>query len=216
MNHSEQVIREYVNRFEEKYPAHSAYDKPLEQMARIGLKKITERDVDEIIEPFLYGWGRMGRVLGKIDFGGWQSNLAEVIRTNCHVLEDFRTNDLASVDLCTLETQIAETYGSFKNAVGKIASAKVLHLICPRFFPLWDNDIANGVRAEIRDHGETGRIAEDWSGEDYYRFMEGIKLFMAQHEGVLCSLASQYQQGKLRVVDEFLWWGTHRPLSLFF
>ena len=51
-------------------------------MAIIDLANITEITVEDIVKSFLYVWGRMGRVLGQINFLGWQAKVAEIIKSN--------------------------------------------------------------------------------------------------------------------------------------
>jgi hypothetical protein len=209
-----QVIKEYVKRFGQKYND-NVYNKYLKEAEKIGLDSITEKEVEEVIKPFLYQWGRMGRVLGRQKFQNWGSNLAKQIRSNYDKLEDFKSKDLVNInpDLSKFESDIKKCYESFKGAVGPIAAVKVLHLICPYFFPLWDNDIAKAIRNEFNGRNEK---VEEFSGGDYYRFMQQIKDFIEKYKKVLSDLSVQYKKGKLKILDECLWWATHRSLSLFF
>lgn len=214
MNYSEQIIKECVKRFEQEYIGYSIYSECLEVMSEIDLEGITEKEVDVVIKPFLYEWGRMGRVLGRVEFLDWTSNLAEQIRTNCETLKDFRTKDLADVDLSKFESDIKRCYEFARKAVGQIAAAKVLHLVCPNFFPLWDNPIAKAVRTDLKGKAEGNNKVENFSGADYYRFMGKIQNFIKEYEKVLSNLVGRYRKGKLKILDECLWWITQRPLSL--
>jgi hypothetical protein len=213
MDYGELLIREYVTRLEQKYSVDSLYRGSLERMGQIDLRSITEEVVEGIVEPFLYEWGRMGRVLGRPEFCDWHGNLAAQIRSNHQVLTDFRSKQLVEVNLDEFESDVRNCYDSFRQAVGQVASAKVLHLICPDFFPLWDNAIAKAVRTELVEK-TNGRGIKDFSAADYYRFMRGIQTLLKRYGEVLLHLANQYGKRQLRIVDEFLWWATHRPLSL--
>jgi len=216
MNLGEQIIKEYVKRYEQKYSADPVYNGFLGSMAKIDLKGITEGEVREVIEPFLYEWGRMGRVLGRIEYLNWERNLASAIRSNCQRLKGFGTKDLTGVNLGQLEPQIMKCYESFKEAVGPIAAAKVLHLICPNFFPLWDNSIAEAFRNEISDRSKVSEKVENFSGRDYARFMEQIQELISKYGKLLSYLASQHKKGKLKILDECLWGTAHRPVTLLF
>lgn len=204
MNYIEQVVKEYVERFEQASVGNPVYSKYLEAMGRVDLYTVTVKEVTEVIQPFLYKWGGMGRKLGQKEFQDWKSNLAKQIQLNHKKLGDFKTEDLANTDINKYEPDIKNCYSLFKKAVGRIAAAKVLHLICPNFFPLWDNDIAKG----------TGIV--EFSAGDYYRFMQEMQSFIRKYKKVLSDLATQYKWSVLKIVDECLWWATKRPLCLFF
>lgn len=213
MKYREQIINEYVERIEEWYTDHSIYSKYLEEMEGMDLmdlKDLTKEDVGRVIKPFLYKWGRMGRVLGRNEFKDWESDFVKKVQSNYEKLENFRTKNLVDIELTEFESDIKKCYDSFKETIGQIAAAKVLHLICPNFFPLWDNDIAKAIRNEY------GEEVEDFSGADYYRFMQKLQDFIKEYEGVLSDLVNRYRRGKLKILDEFLWAIAHRPLSIFF
>jgi len=241
MNVAEQVIKEYVNQLEKKFGGDTKYKKYLAEMNKIKLKVITEDDVRRVIQPFLYDWGGMDRVLGKKEFRNWQTNIVRPIKSSSEKLEDFKKRNLGDVKLGELEPGIKCCYESLCKVIGGIAAAKVLHLICPSFFPLWDNPIANAIRNEDvqvvelypTDYGRQryGSTIDDfakflerkgerklkkWSHE-YYRFMQATQNFIKRYEAILSELATKYQKGILRISDECFWWAaTHRPLYLFF
>jgi len=217
-NKNERIIEEYVKRFEQAYTNRSTYSQRLKEMAEIKLADITQTDVERVIRKFLYQWGRMGRILGRQEYAGWQKRLAEQIRSSSGKLRSFRQKDLADpkLQLGNFDSDIKKLYGSFKGIVGRTAATKALHLICPNFFPMWDNDIARAVRSEIQRKEEKSNTIEDFSSADYYRFVGQVLNFIKKYETVLSDLATQHKKGKLKILDEFLWWATHRPLSLFF
>jgi len=211
----EQVIKEYVKRFEQEYSGSSIYNECLKDVRGIELGDITEEEVEEVIKPFLYEWGRMGRVLGRPKFFHWESELRKQIQFNCERLEGFRKQDLSDVDLSEFESDIEKCYESFEKAIGRIAATKVLHLICPNLFPLWDNDIARAVKNELDRKSEGRNEVDNSSGADYYRFMQEMQNLIKEYKGLLSDLANRYKKGELKILDECLWWATHRPLSLF-
>jgi len=213
MDYGELLIKECVRQHEQKYGTDAVYSGSLEKMRQVDLDNITEETVERIVEPFLYEWGRMGRVLGRPDFRDWQSDLAVQIRSKHKVLTVFRDRHLLEVSLGDFESDVRNCYDSFRHTVGQIASVKVLHLICPDFFPLWDNAIAKGIRTELVENTNGERIKE-FSSADYYRFMRGIQTLLNRYREVFKQLANQHAKRQLRILDEFLWWVTHRPLSL--
>ena len=217
-NKNEGIIEEYVKRFEQAYTDSSTYTQRLQEMAEIKLADIAQADVERVIRRFLYQWGRMGRVLGRSEFRDWESDVAKLVRAKCEKLEDFRRKDLADsrLNVSEFELDLKKLYDCFKHIVGPVAATKVLHLICPNFFPMWDNDIARAVRSEIQRKEERNNTIEEFSAADYYRFVGQVLNFIKKYETVLSDLAAQYKKGELKILDEFLWWVTHRPLSLFF
>lgn len=213
-----EMIKAVVGKHEDVYGGDSLYNSAITRMAAIDLSNIDESDVVGIVERFLYEWGGMGRVLGRIEYLGWQEKVAEVVKGNAEKLKRFQKRVIENEDLDDYKVEIVKLYEILKGITGPIASAKILSLICPNFFPLWDNAIANAVRAEIADTESYGfdKSVEILSGEDYFRFMVGIKLFMVKHADIISSLSRQYQQKKLRIVDECLWSLVRRPFYLIF
>lgn len=179
-------------------------------------KKISKNQVEsdanmKIIKRFLYVWGRMGRVLGRYEFKNWEKKLKPEIMKNHEKLTEFRTLELLKTDLTKHKQDIKKCYDSFHSALGPIATAKTLHLLCPRFFPLWDNAIAAAFRSE---RIATKRIVQ-FSSEDYYYFIKDVKKFALKYEDILMSLSKKHNKNILRTIDEFAWLITHKPLSLF-
>lgn len=213
-----EMIKAIVDKHEDVYGGDSLYNSAITRMAAIDLSNINESDVEVIVERFLYEWGRMGRVLGRIEYLGWQEKVAEIVKANAENLKRFQKKIIENEDLDDYKIEIVKLYMTFKGITGSIASAKILNLICPNFFPLWDNAIADAVRVELAHIESYGfdKSIEVFSGEDYFRFMVGIKLFMVKHADIISSLSRQYQQKKLRIVDECLWSLARRPFYLIF
>jgi hypothetical protein len=212
------MIQATVDKHEATYRGDSLYNRFVMRMSTVELENISESDVTNVIEPFLYEWGRMGRVLGRQEFWDWQEKVAEMVKLNCTSLKEFQARDIENESLSNNKDEIIGLYESFKEATGQVASAKILNLICPDFFPLWDNAIASGIRVELANLPgySFDKNIEPFSGQDYFRFTEGIKIFMLRHNGVISQLSNQYQDKKLRIVDECLWWMARRPFSLIF
>ena len=208
----DELIKEYVKRYETDYSDSHTYNRYTKEMKGIDLMRIDKNKVNEVVKPFLHRWGRMGRVMGRMH--GWEGRAVTEIQKNHKILGEFREKDVVDVNLGPLEQEIKILYESFRGISGNIASAKILHLICSDFFPLWDNDIANNVRYEIKGKCRYNKRIEDFSGEDYYRFMIGMQNFIKEHKKTVSDLSKQYGKGRLKIVDECLFWAVHRPLFL--
>ena len=206
---AEDIIRASVERCESMFGSDFDYSHPVSQMSQIALRSIDRTDVYIIIEPYLYTWGRMGRVLGRSKFDGWQGKVANLVRLEASKLEHLRTLELEQVPLEGRRAQIVELFDSFQAIVLGIAAGKVLHLICPAFFPLWDNAIASGMLAESKLS-----LHDPISGQDYFEFMRGVQSMLRKRSKLWIELSTGYRKGTLKIVDEYLWWTVRRPFSL--
>ncbi|MBI2847568.1 MAG: hypothetical protein HYX83_00170 [Chloroflexi bacterium] len=213
------LVKMFVDKHENEYGGDSGdnrYKNAVKYFS--GLDHIGEPLVWEILTDFLYIWGRMGRVLGREKFSSWQMKATGIIRSNNRILKRFQAKAIEEEILNTHKAEIISLYESFNEAVGPIASAKILHVICPDFFPLWDNAIADALRAELVDsQGNSFNTSiSPFSGEDYFRFMEGTKLFMLGHRNIISQLANRYNKTKLRIIDECFWQAARRPFYICF
>lgn len=212
------MIKAIVDKHEAVYKGDSLYKNSIARVAAIDLSKVNESDVRNIVQRFLYEWGRMGRVLGQGKYFGWQGEVAEIIRTNSEILKKYQQRAIENGNLHNCREEIIRLYEAFQSKTGSIASAKILNLICPGFFPLWDNAIADAVRSELFEvmGYNFDKNIDAFSGRDYFRFVDGVKLFITRHYDIISSLSRQYQQNKLRIVDECFWWVVRRPFYLIF
>ena len=212
------LITAVVGAHDIKYSGDKLYSHYVQRMGGVNIARIRQADVIEIVQPFLYRWGVMGRLLGQARFNGWQSRLAQIIGSHSRLLGQFQGQDITGVNLRSHGSDVVTLYESVKGVVGQIAAAKVLNLVCPDFFPLWDNAIASAMRAELANMAgySFNSGVEAFSGEDYLRFMEGVQLFISRHSAVISVLANQYSQRKLKTVDACFWYMTGRPFFLVF
>jgi len=228
MDHIEAAIIEYVKRSQDAYPDHSLYREYLGKMEKTRLAQLNEIKVAMIMRPFLYQWGKMGRVLGQKEFMGWERGIAEKVRVNLEKFEKFRSMYLLNTTLGDFRKDIVKAYDSFKGVVERVAATKLLHIICPNFFPLWDNAIKMALKAELigtisegvedlidKDIDLLCDKIEDFSGEDYYIFMRMTQYFIRRYERTFLELARTYEKGVIKILDDLLWMAAHRPLSLF-
>jgi hypothetical protein len=73
-------------------------------------------------------------------------------------IEDFSDDDRSMVE---------ELFCDFELVLGPVGAAKCLHLLAPRFFPLWDRDIASAYLVSLLEPGK--------NGERYGHFMRIVK-----------------------------------------
>lgn len=203
------IIREYVNRCNSGEVPEDIYRTSVQAARRLNLQNVSKEDIEQVVQPFLYKWGRMGRVLGRAKFVNWKENLINAVSRNVSLLQRYATIDLTDADLAIERQHIEKLYKSFRDAVGQVAATKCLHLFCPGFFPMWDTAIAGTVRKE-----RNASSLEEFSTEDFCQFVEQIRSFIIGNSVLISLLAEKYGKTKVKIVDEVFWWATQRPLCL--
>lgn len=217
LNPEEKDIKKYVEIFEEEwgFGDNLIYRGCLEAVKKIELYKIKGKDVKGPIRTFLINWGLMGRVLNrkpteksKIDRRCWERRLASKIRTFRNELDTFRGLNLENIDdISKYEKKIIECFNGIseckkgnKRGIGPVAAGKVLHLICPDFFPMWDIAIRERV-AKDSGHEPIGA-----NGNGYYKFMGKIQNFLKTktYDSTLSEMSKKYKKSKIKIVDEFM------------
>ncbi len=148
MNALDNLIKEYVDQFETNFKSDSKYLEYLEKMNIVNLNNVTEDNVKNMVKPYLYNWGKMHRFLGQKKLAGWELKIAEQIRLNSTLLNSYKQRNIVKSNLTDIETGIKQCYSSLFKIVGKIGAGKLLHFLCPAFFPPWDNPIANAISNE--------------------------------------------------------------------
>jgi len=88
------------------------------------------------------------------------------------------------------EATVRSLFESFETVLGPIGAAKSLHLLAPRFFPLWDRAIATGYGLPLGRRGS--------NGIRYCRFMRIAK---AQCESV--GGEESLKHNPLKAIDEY-------------
>ena len=183
----------------------------------------------KIIWNFIITWGGMRRT-GK---GANIPKTGGVIEKYGNFLQRARRQDLHGRTLQVDRQTIEDLFDDLYPLVGAISSAKILHLICPGFFPLWDQAIINGYNSSYKaKHGsplvELVRVPNTTygkraSGRGYYDFMEFTRAFIGKHHHQLTQIQAalknahvhNYEKSLLKLVDEFNMHATHVPFYYF-
>jgi hypothetical protein len=205
-----EVMADYVRKFnrEEKAKARSTYEKCLCSMARV--KAFTEPDVIDIVREHLYNWG-MRRCLCKIEKRGWEKRVAKALGSQGSRLNEFRRLKLESSRLEPRAPDIGECFDAICKTTTPIAAGKVLHLLCPDFFPPWDNAIAHAMWTERTQ--DCPRGCPRLSGKDYLAFMIQVQNIARVHQGLLHGLSQELRGRRIpKLIDDFLLWTVRRPL----
>jgi len=132
------------------------------ELVRLAIAKKTDLTVAEALGTLLQTWNK--------SFYRFHATFDEAHVRALEVLIEERMDYLMrlrsrSIDSIRVEenASVGQLYTAFEKVLGPVGAAKALHLLAPRFFPLWDRAIANhyGVRL-----GRTGE-----NTDNYLRFM---------------------------------------------
>lgn len=105
--------------------------------------KTIDSPTPENIVLFLNRWGIM-RMHFDVD------KISECITETKNHLNAFRTYRFESVDLKPLKDNILDIFLKYQKSTGSpVAASKVLHVLVPRFFVMWDNAIRAGYGCGI-------------------------------------------------------------------
>lgn len=102
----------------------------------------------------------------------------------------FRARDIASFVRETDAPEVRLVFGRLERVLGRVGAAKALHILAPRFFPLWDNPIAEAYGFLL---GPVGSNAET-----YLQFMQLVQGQAASVREVI-----PHRQDVLKAIDEF-------------
>ena len=191
---------ELVNLYEKTYSnLDSTYMKALQDFETKELSRFSENDTESILYPYLLKWGNMKRVLG---YRGCK-RIGEKLREMGLQLKKWRQESLSTVDLERMSNQVADIYDGIMNAswksnkgrskrVGPTAASKVLHLVAPNLFIIWDRAIRNNYGFKE-------------SGEEYFRFLLDMQNWMEKLGKSIDTLQNRYEKSSTKILDEYNW-----------
>ncbi len=156
-------------------------------------------DVADGLGVLLLTWNQAFYRYGIFDF----DKLEKSITNNLQKIENFRNRDifsLSSSDEDDIEQLFNDFLESLQIASGKkqgtkspVAVAKALHLLAPRFFPLWDDKIARAY----------GCYYNEQPAEKYVSFCkitktiaDKVKNYISRRDKTLIKLIDEYNYSK--------------------
>jgi len=180
----EKEYKNYVNKH--------IYLQCIKDMKKVDLENIDTLDVQGPIKTFLSNWGIMGRILSREKYRGWEEKLKVEISKLGKKLEQFRSFEIENADLDKWQDDIRECYKKIREVVGPTSASKILHLICPSFFPLWDSKIREANRVDTTPNG-------------YFLFMKKTQSFINENKEIITELSNEYRKPRLKIVDEYFY-----------
>ena len=114
-----------------------------------------DEEISDALGVLLLTWNSAFYRFGRLNLDSIQDTLSK----NKSILTEFRSKDITTYQEGG-KCKIVNLYGQFLDSLGitgkagsknegkqsrsPVSVAKALHLLCPKFFPLWDNEIARG------------------------------------------------------------------------
>jgi hypothetical protein len=173
--------------FEDHEPRDLFYRAATELVA-LALDGRTSLSVAEALAVLLQTWNKMFYRYRRFDSQHF-ADIERLIRDHRSMLITFRQRSIQSIKQED-ESEVVRVFKAFEEVLGPVGAAKCLHLLAPRFFPLWDRAIADAYSLPLRPRGR--------NAERYWRFM-GIVKKQVQ------SLGGEQAIGRnpLKAIDEY-------------
>jgi len=135
------------------------------ELVDLAIREQVSLTVAEALAVLLQTWNRAYYQYRKFDREHF-ADIERLLSKHRAVLESVRGRTIegfSSADGAMVEG----LFRDFELVLGPVGAAKCLHLLAPRFFPLWDRDIAKAYLVSLRKRGR--------NGERYCRFMRIVE-----------------------------------------
>ena len=184
------TIRE-IEAARQAFEAHEPRDlfyRAATELVALALDGRTSLSVAEALAVLLQTWNKMFYRYRRFDSQHF-ADIERLIRDHRSMLITFRQRSIQSLKQED-ESEVVHVFKAFEEVLGPVGAAKCLHLLAPRFFPLWDRAIADAYSLPLRPRGR--------NAERYWRFM-GIVKKQVQ------SLGGEQAIGRnpLKAIDEY-------------
>lgn len=158
------------------------------ELVTLALEKKTSLSVAEALAVFLQTWNKMFYRYRGFDSHHF-TEIEQLISQQYSTLITFRQRSIESFEPED-ESTVKRLFKAFEDVVGPVGAAKCLHLLAPRFFPLWDRAIAKAYDLTLGQKGS--------NADRYYHFMEIVK-------SQVQSLGGERSIGRnpLKAIDEY-------------
>jgi hypothetical protein len=177
------------------------------------LQKVREnpRELDEniarrIIRPFLVNWGRMGRNVERKGFD-W-GRLIEAIKNQRENLGKLKNETVLCVSFDKVSSVINEIYEATKvKHLGPTGISKILHLLNPELFMMWDDKIRKDITATPFSGNSKGYLNFlKWIQKELIEVTENHTL-----EEIKDKIGGEYLDKKTlaKLADEYCWRTAH-------
>ena len=182
------------------------------------LSKLNDiQHVRRVIKPFLIQWGMMGRVVGREGLN-WKK-LGTTLRNlekEFHVLRDkrFLTVNLNETKVSSAIKTIYQELRSIRYIGGVTSTPKILHLLNPEMFVMWDEDIRKNYKEKNGRIGDTPEGYLEFLNEAQNELMETLedrrRITARGLDEIEREIRRKYKNKTLaRIIDEYNWITAH-------
>jgi hypothetical protein len=137
--------------FEEREPRDVFYRAAIE-LVGLALKKRIRLTVADALAVLLQTWNKNFYRFGRTFDGNHFAEIEGLLHRHKKQLTAFRLRNIESLEAAD-EDDVLEVFQEFESVLGPVGAAKALHLLAPRFFPIWDREVARRLRVSL---GRTG------------------------------------------------------------
>ncbi len=159
------------------------------ELLDLAMRGETSLSVAEAIAVLLQTWNRRYYNRSRPFDSQHFLDIERVVSTHQQVLATFRRRSIESFG-DEDEARVRRVFDSFEEVLGRVGASKALHLLAPRFFPLWDNAIAQRYGVALRERGR--------NADRYCRFM-GI----AKKQWETLGGEQAVRRNPLKAIDEY-------------
>lgn len=158
------------------------------ELVTLALDGKTSLSVAEALAVLLQTWNKMFYQYRRFDSQHF-ADIERLISDHHSILIAFRQRSIESLKQED-ESEIVRVFKAFEEVLGPVGAAKCLHLLAPRFFPLWDRAIAEAYGLPLRQKGK--------NADRYYDFIRIVR-------GQVQSLGGEQTIGRnpLKAIDEY-------------
>jgi hypothetical protein len=83
------------------------------------------------------------------------ADIERLLQTQCNTFQQYRAREISSLQDNERQT-IVSLFQAFESVLGPVGAAKTLHLLGPKFFPIWDRTIAVAYGLPLSEVGTNG------------------------------------------------------------
>ena len=173
--------------------------------------------IRRVIRPFLIQWGMMGRVVGREGLQ-WEK-LGETLRKLEKDFNVLRNKKLLTINFYEINVSLAikNIYDKIRTIPyigGQTCVPKILHLINPEIFVMWDEDIKNNYKKRNNKITNSSKgyleFLKEVQKELIYILKDHQKLTGKELENIKNEIRSKYNNKTLsRIIDEYNWITAH-------
>ena len=174
--------------FLEKEPRDLFY-KVATELIELSIKEKTKVKLSEALAVLLQTWNRAYYQYRGFDNDHFKKidNLVEKYSNS--IMNNFRNRPI----LLLLENErdkISKIFIDFEKVLGPVGAAKSLHLLAPRFFPIWDSTIVKAYGIYMKSKGKNTDM--------YWSFMRISRKQCEELEGIMPK-----ENNPLKYIDEY-------------